>query len=168
MKKIMLTLLLFVFIFPVVGQEIDSVKTIKNQIDLDIHFLALEGTYKKRISKKIFFGFSFGGGPLFRVNFTGDGGFIEWVKFKSLLDYQLAKRIHIYQGFSYSTTYAFEGDVGGKSIGVEIGFFYQIWKIELGFEPSLIIFQTSGIDEKFKTGEFTTTLLIMKIPLSRW
>ena len=171
MKKLMLILLLFTFTSPVVGQEIDSVKTTNNQIDLDVHFLALEGTYKARVSEKIFLGFSFSGGPLFifllSKNFTGDGGLVEWVRLKGLLDYELTKRIHTSLGFSYSIiTENFNG-YSGKSIGVEIGFFYQIEKIELGVESSIVFFKGENSKE-FQSGIISTPLLIIKIPLNRW
>jgi len=58
----MLLLLLFAFIFPVVGQEIDSVKTTKNQTSLDINLLGLGFTVHKPINEKYDFTYGAQGG----------------------------------------------------------------------------------------------------------
>lgn len=173
MKKIMLTLLLFAFIFPVVGQEIDGVKTIKNQIDLDVHFLGVEGSYKRKVLNKLFIGYSFGGGLLLKGN--GKEAFFDRLKHKLFFDYQLTDKIHIHQGLTYSSIYiSISDDNSGVAIGVEMGVFYKINKIEIGFEPSLIFFNEGDwrlFKEKINNYEFRgviTSLIILKIPLTNW
>ena len=90
----MLTLLFFAFTFPVVGQEIDSVKTTKNQIDLDVHFLGLECSYKTKITDKIFGGIGVGGGFLGRIGINNNG-VVEVFKSKMFVDYYFTKMLHL-------------------------------------------------------------------------
>ena len=161
MKKL-LYILILAFALP---QLSNAQNDYNNQWDLDIHFLALEGTYKTRIANELFWGFSFGSGALFRGNF-GSNGFIEIFKFKTLIDYQFSKNFHVYQGLTYAWVFSFNEDDSGRTIGVETGLFLRIWKLEVGVEPSIIFFKHS--DEKYKKGVLTTSLLIIKIPLSRW
>ena len=64
----MLILLLFAFIFPVVGQEIDSVKTTTNQLNLDVHLLGLGLTIHQPINEKYAFTYGVQGG--FIINYA--------------------------------------------------------------------------------------------------
>lgn len=58
----MLILLLFAFIFPVVGQEIDSAKTTKDQVNLDVNLLGLGFTIHKPINDKYALTYGINGG----------------------------------------------------------------------------------------------------------
>ena len=177
--KRLISIFLITFSFSVVAQKdtLISNKTstsFKNQMDLDIHFLAVEFTYKKRISKRLMGGVSVGIGPIFR-GFVKNS-FIEGLKSKFFVDYQVSDKFHIYQGVTYSAVLYSSHDNSGLAIGIEMGLFYQFRKVEIGVEPALIFFN-EGNFEVFNTRKgyntygfegLTWSLIVLKIPLKRW
>jgi len=169
MKKLLSILLFFVAILPVVGQS-DSLATtkpaFKNQLDLDVQFLGVEFSFKRKLSQNIFSGVSLGIGPAIRFNWNGQ--IIELYKLKYLTDFQLSKGFHIYQAFSYARVYSSWEDDSGEIFGIELGFFIRIKKIALGYNPSVIFFREDGDGNFDKDKGIVSSLIVLKIPLKRW
>ncbi|PKP50894.1 MAG: hypothetical protein CVT95_02140 [Bacteroidetes bacterium HGW-Bacteroidetes-12] len=175
MKKLLAIVLLFAAVLPVVGQ-MDSVmvkkkNASKNQIDLDVQFLGVEGVYKRKFLNKLYIGYSFGGGLLLRGN--GEETFFDRIKHKLFFDYQLSDKIHIYQGLTYSSIFiSSSDDNSGVAVGIETGIFYKLHKIEIGIEPSFMFFNEGDwrfFKEKINNYEFRgviTSLIILKIPIT--
>ena len=138
-----------------------------NQFDFDMHFLALEGTYKGKVGPRTMLGFSLSTGLLSRLALMGnnsDRTYFELVKFKILCDYSWNKNFHTHLGASYAAGLSSGNSFpfsGGVLRGIEVGVFHKVGIIELGVEPALIFFD----EEK---GVLTTSLLIIKIPINRW
>jgi hypothetical protein len=171
--KIFIILLLFPFYG--ISQNNPTLNTnneeslFKNQFDLDLYFLGLEGSYKKRISPSLFSGIGIGT-TMFRSTISEDfdywGNFGEIVKLRPFLDFHINDRIHFETGFPFSLAYSSDHNLFGYTFGPEIGVFGEIWKFEIGIRPALLFFTDTSGD--FNSPKLTTTLLIMKIPLDRW
>ena len=164
-------ILLFFLTLPIVGftqediikseevVEISASTIFKNEVDLDIHLLGIEGTYKRRVSKRAFVGGSIGFGVMGRYSILGDW-FVDFGRVKLLFDYFVTKKFHLHFGTTISTGLGESDDWSHVPLGLEVGAFYRIWKLELGVEPALIYFD--------KQASLTTSFLIIRIPLSRW
>ena len=161
MKKL-LYILIIIFALP---QLSNAQNDYNNQWDLDIHFLALEGTYKARVANKLFVGVALGVG--FFILMNTESGFLETIRPKTFITYNLSNKIQIYGGVSYSIFSMGVGFTAGQSLSINTGIFYKVAKIELGIEPSIVWFKEDG-SKNYQSGKLTTSLLIIKIPLSRW
>ena len=147
----------------------------KNQVDLNLQFLGIEISYERKLLNRLSIGYSIGGGALFRSN--GKDIYIERIIHKLFLDFQLTNKFHISQGVTSSSIfYSTSDDNSGVSIGIETGLFFNLKKIELGFEPSIVFFSEGDWRilkgghsiNNYKLRGVTTSLLILRIPLSRW
>ena len=95
---------------------------------------------------------------------------VELLNIKVFTDYHFNHKFHINLGVSYSfetISYSYTENFG-VSIGIPLGIYYRIWKLELGVEPTLIFFNDEGSNDGFEKGTFTTSILIIKIPLNKW
>jgi hypothetical protein len=172
MKKIFYILILL-FIQPLAGLGqndtiINKENTFKNQIDLDVYFLGIETSYKRRVSDKLFIGIGLRGlmyRPAINSELEIDETFAEIISIRPFLDFRFNNNFHIETGVPYSMAYSSSGNDFGHLIGFEVGAFLKVWKLEMGLRPSILFYKNG---KKFETGVFTTSLLIIKIPLGRW
>lgn len=145
----------------------------KNQIDLDVYLLGVEGSYKRRVKPKLYAGLGLGT-TMLRPALDSDfsilsNGFWEVIRIRPFLDFTMSRNFHLELGLSTALAFSFHDgdDSGGYSISPEVGVFFRIRKIDIGLRPSLFYYRKEGKDN-FSTGVLTTSLLIIKIPLSRW
>jgi len=139
--------------------------TFKNQVDLDIYYLGIEGAYKK------FIGIGLGGlmyKPAIQSNLKLIDGITEFVRVRPFIDFILNTYVHFETGLAIAPfAYILVNDFYGSSIGLELGVFFKVWKLEIGLRPALTSYQKNTKGD-FSSPKLTTTLLIIKIPLSRW
>lgn len=173
MKQILYILVIF-FTLPFTGytQNDNTISekeetTFKNQIDLDVYLLGVEGSYKRRIKPKIFAGLGLG---VMMIKYsayfpiTDNTIFFETIRLRPFLGFQLSNNFHVEIGGVGNISIDNNG-AGAILIGVEAGVFVKIWKLELGIRPSLLYsLDTDNLDEAV----LGTSLLIIKIPLNRW
>ncbi len=138
--------------------------TFKNQFDLDIHYLALEATYKRRLYKNLFIGGSFHFGSAlgwlyYDKRFSAFGDMIYG---KVLLDYAFSKKFHMHIGALYGLNYfEYYFDIDFFK-GLEVGLFYKIWRLEIGFQPKL------GYASANDNLLYLFPIIHIKIPIVRW
>ncbi len=179
----MKTYLLFIVILIIYSQSIAlSQNNIVNrnpvnQIDLDIEFLGLGISYKRKVFKKNAIGCRLEGGAILRAGIIDrNEAFYDWLKPTIFIDIPLNNKIHIQPGVSYSAIfYSFDDDNSGVAISMETGIFFKVWRIELGLTPSIIFyndddwfFEFSSLGHEFEYRGIITTLIIIKIPIVKW
>ena len=174
MKKILLLLLIFVLVLPLEGQG-DSLTTTKitsnhkHQIDLDVYFLGVEASFKKKISLSVFFGVGLGTTMLrstINPGFELDG-FVEIARIRPFLNFQLSKFFHFETGITFAGTFSSSSDDAGYSVGLDTGVFIGTKKLLIGIRPSLLFYKSND-GGNFEKPILTTSLLVIKIPLTRW
>ena len=81
----------------------------------------------------------------------------------------MSRKFHLELGLSAALVFSFHdgSDSSGYSISPEVGVFLRIRRIDIGLRPSLLYYRKEGKDN-FSIGVLTTSLLIIKIPLTRW
>lgn len=132
----------------------------KNQIDVDVQFLGVDFLYKRRIANKIFIGGGIGLGGF--LNISSDGTYAEFIRPKIILDYIVSQNFHLYQASTYSLlTYDSNRDNFFSTFKFGLGFFLKISILEVGIETSIIYSEE-------ESGQLVTSLLIIKIPVTRW
>ncbi len=139
----------------------------KNQVDIDVYFLGIEESYKRRVAKKMFLGIGLRGlmyRPVINLDLEIEEEFAELVALRPFIDFQLSNNFHIEAGLPFSVAYT-EYDSYGVSMGFEAGIFFKVWIFEIGLRPSLLFFKD---DKKFNSGKLTNSFLILKTPLGRW
>ena len=176
MKKIFY-ILIFLFFLPALGLAQNDViinnNTFKNQLDIDVYYLGMEVSYKRRVASNIYIGAGIRGlmlKPYINTDLVTPPidryeSFAEILSIRPFLDFRFNNKFHIETGLPYSMAYSSSGNDFGHLIGFEIGAFLKAWKLEIGLRPSLLFYKNG---KKFETGVFTTSLLIIKIPLNRW
>ena len=191
-KILFCTILLFAFIFPVVGQTPnDSVvvnkeqPTFSNQLDIDVQLIGLELNYKRKISNKFSLGIGVGIGltailaaqknikKVQHIDYatgvlvTDENKFnpsnqLERYGFKIFVDYQLSNKIH----FSIASKVAsFVDDTEHDWFyGLELGIFYIVKRVEFGIKPIY------GILKGYSSPSKVTGLpvFLIRIPLNKW
>ena len=98
--------------------------------------------------------------PTLNSDFELLGGFLEIVRLRPFLDFQLKERVHFEIASAFSGTIDGNNDSAGYSIGLEIGIFVGGEKLSVGIRPSLLYYKR---DQPI----LTTSLLIIKIPMKR-
>ena len=164
-------LLIFLFTLPLVGLgQNDSIindNAFKNQIDVDIYYLGIETSFKRRVINKLFIGTGLRSlmyRPAINFDLETEEEFFELFAIRPFIDFQINKNFHIETGLPFSFTYG-DNDTYGSSIAIEVGLFLEVWIFEVGLRPSLLFFKKW---DKYETGVLTQSLLILKIPLGRW
>jgi long-subunit fatty acid transport protein len=153
----------------------------KNQIDLDIHIVGGELSYKYKVTDN----FSIGGGaffglsPIFVVEqrktssffdpnsnqifgedktFYKSDAVLEILAAKFIIDYKMSEKIHFHLAFKSSIL---KDETSNTNLnGIELGMFYSYKKVEFGVKP--IIGNNEG---QFMIG---IPLFIIRVRLSIW
>ena len=135
----------------------------KNQIDLDVYFLGVEGAYKRKISEKLFIGIGLGG-LMGKLSLNGNGTYAELLRGRTFLEYAIDNSFTVGEGVVFSVAYLSDDDVYTNLLGLETTLFYKLWKIKVGIAPSIMFYNSSNKNRIV----LTTSLLIIKIPLGKW
>ncbi len=138
--------------------------TFKNQFDLDVHLLALEVTYKRRLYKNWFIGGSvlFGSALGWVYEDKHFDYYVENFKGEILLDYSFSEKFHMHIGAMYGLgNFGFYSDYDLFK-ALEVGLFYKIWKLEIGFQPKL------GYASETEELLYFFPVINIKIPIIRW
>ena len=179
--KALICILSFVLISNSCLSQKDST-LLKNQLDLDIHLIALELNYKRSFSKKI----SVGAGILFGptmdihiqknkptyyydpINMTSYGtkeshwkfsnDYYEIIGFKCYIDYRISKKFHFHLGPKIVPYNMFEITEWYRSF--ELGIFYNTKNMEIGIKPSF-----GNIDGQTS---MSLPLFLLKLNLKKW
>ena len=137
-----------------------------NRFDINVQFVGLEFDYKHKLIENFNLGIGIGGLVLTNVSLTGESiaSYAEFAKIKIFLEYDQLKNFRFYAGPKLVGVAFWESDTFTDLKGIEIGMFTRGRRIEFGVELSLV--ESDGFRSDSK--RLMTSLLVVKIPISRW
>lgn len=180
MKKLIIILSLL-FIGNTCLSQKDST-LLNNQLDLDVHFLAVELNYKRTISKKFSVGAGFLLGLTGSIHLQNEGGnyfydpinkksygsrksnwevnsnHFEIVGFKGYIDYKVSNNFHFHLGPKVIPLNLTESTEWYRSI--ELGIFFNSGNVEVGLKPTF-----GNIDGNLS---ISLPFFLLKINLRNW